>query len=197
MAVFTVNAYAEGIDYDRLVESIIQVESGGNSQAYNKRSGCIGLMQINPDGALKEFNQNNYLPSETGISYLKTYNKYELYNPSVNIEIGRWYLHRIAEHYLKDIDKRIAYVKETKEILICDWKSIDNPDFLSSNRTIDISKYSIYSNDDYKISLICAAYNAGIGRLRKCNYDINCMPAETRLYIRKVLRIYKQKEVSQ
>ena len=48
-----------------------------------------------------------------------------------------------------------------------------------------------YLKDKYTIERLLAAYNGGITRLRKNNYDINKMPSETRAYIKKVLKIYK------
>ena len=41
------------------------------------------------------------------------------------------------------------------------------------------------------IEKVLAAYNGGITRLRRYNYDISRMPAETRAYVKKVLKIYK------
>ncbi len=40
--------------------------------------------------------------------------------------------------------------------------------------------------------IIAAAYNGGIGRLMKNNWDINKMPEETRLYVKKIERINSQ-----
>ena len=37
-----------------------------------------------------------------------------------------------------------------------------------------------------KSSLIAAAYNGGINRLKKRNWDINKMPEQTRLYVKKI-----------
>lgn len=43
-------------------------------------------------------------------------------------------------------------------------------------------------SDREKQSLITAAYNGGIGRLRQKNFDIREMPYETRNHVRKVMR---------
>lgn len=47
-----------------------------------------------------------------------------------------------------------------------------------------------YLKDRYTTERLLAAYNGGITRLKKVNYDINKMPKETRNYVRKVMRIY-------
>lgn len=82
-------AHAVEIDIDK----IIQIESSGNPDAYNSRSGCIGLMQINPKAALLDYNYYHG----------KKYFAQDLYNPQINVLIGQWYLsHRIPtmlKHY--------------------------------------------------------------------------------------------------
>lgn len=79
------------MDMDR----IAQIESSGNPNAFNERSGCIGLFQINPKTALLDY--NNY----EGMNYTAQ----DLYNPQVNYLIANWYLnHRIPKmlrHYRK------------------------------------------------------------------------------------------------
>lgn len=47
--------FAQDID----INSIIILESSGNPNAYNPESGCIGLTQVNPRGALEDWN-NSY-----------------------------------------------------------------------------------------------------------------------------------------
>lgn len=49
-----------------------------------------------------------------------------------------------------------------------------------------------YLKENYTIERMLAAYNGGITRLRRVNYDINKMPKETRIYIRKVMRLFYQ-----
>ena len=44
------------------------------------------------------------------------------------------------------------------------------------------------------IEQICAAYNGGPTRLKKCGYDINKMPRESRAYVKKVVSIYNKGE---
>jgi len=153
------------INWDKLISAVIQVESGGDYNAVSPQ-GCIGLMQINPNGALAEWNNTTYQDRHytyysDGTSFLEyrqheKYTRHDLLNMDINIKIGTWYLHRIEEHYLKE--------------------HLFNVD---------------YADDTSIIKLILAAYNGGITRLKKCNYDINCMPRETRNYVRKVMRIYK------
>ncbi|OGM12531.1 hypothetical protein A2V80_00870 [Candidatus Woesebacteria bacterium RBG_16_39_8b] len=49
-----------------------------------------------------------------------------------------------------------------------------------------------YHYNCYTLEQILAAYNGGITRLRKCNYDISKMPRETRDYVRKVMKLYRE-----
>jgi soluble lytic murein transglycosylase-like protein len=72
------------------VQRIISIESSGNPHAYNKGSGAIGLMQITPI-VLEEWNQHNKQVA------LIT----DLYTPYCNVQIGKWYLNRIENHYCK------------------------------------------------------------------------------------------------
>lgn len=102
--VLTKPARAEEVD----ISIIIQIESGGNPNAYNKHSGAIGLMQITPI-CLKEYNQR-YSSKEIWVR------PEEIYDYCYNTKIGSWYINkRIPEllcHYrLPDtIDNRlIAY----------------------------------------------------------------------------------------
>ncbi len=82
--------WGEEIDMDRLIPAIIQCESSNNPQAFNKRTGAIGLMQITPV-VLKEWN-DEYWNMEL--------NKFDLYDYRHNIATGRWYLEKIITHYL-------------------------------------------------------------------------------------------------
>jgi soluble lytic murein transglycosylase-like protein len=50
-----------------------------------------------------------------------------------------------------------------------------------------------YLQERYSVERMLAAYNGGIGRLRKCSYNINKMPRETREYVKKVMKLYKAK----
>ena len=142
-----------------LINAIICVESGWDSQVVSEK-GCIGLMQINPDGALKEYNQwygytfdnegKNALATDKVYRFVREnpegFNVGDLLNPRINVAIGRWYLNRLKEHYIP--------------------------------------------KDKFSLENLLAAYNGGITRLRKVNYDWTKMPRETRDYVRKVLRIY-------
>ena len=49
-----------------------------------------------------------------------------------------------------------------------------------------------YLKENYTLERLIAAYNCGPTKLRKVNYGISKCPAETRKYIKKVLRIYEK-----
>lgn len=87
-------AYGEDIDWDKLVASVIQIESGGNPDAIGT-SGEIGLMQITPI-VVREW-QNFCYKMKIGTCSLKEAN--ELFNPTINKRIGTWYLKRLHNHY--------------------------------------------------------------------------------------------------
>jgi len=50
-----------------------------------------------------------------------------------------------------------------------------------------------YLKENYTIERLLAAYNGGITRLRKVNYDVSKMPKSTRRYVKKVMALYKEK----
>ncbi|GAH13902.1 unnamed protein product, partial [marine sediment metagenome] len=49
-----------------------------------------------------------------------------------------------------------------------------------------------YLKDNYTIERMLSAWNGGITRLRRLNYDCSKMPKETRNFVKKVLRLYKK-----
>jgi len=196
-------AYAGTID-NKLINAIIQVESNGNPNAYNKNSGCIGLMQINPKGALKEYiiyeelQMTSLTPNEKPL--VAVYTKEDLFDPHKNITVGTWYINRLANHYLNNKDVNESHLFDLKGKY---YQMAGIGKFVNNNsegyfshwdfrRYVDLSKYSIENWEEWELCLILAAYNGGIGRLKKCDYDINKMPKETRDYVRKVMKIYKQ-----
>uniref|UniRef100_A0A6H1ZFF2 Putative transglycosylase n=1 Tax=viral metagenome TaxID=1070528 RepID=A0A6H1ZFF2_9ZZZZ len=81
------HCFGAGID----VEAIIQIESGGNPNAYNAKSGAIGLMQITRI-ALSEWNEHH--PQQQ-------LNPEDLFDRNINSLVGTWYLDRIKKHYCK------------------------------------------------------------------------------------------------
>lgn len=87
--------YAEEIDLDRLIPVLIQVESSGRPNAYNKKTGAIGLMQITPI-VLKDFERKK----RYRLSRYQFNNLGELYRPEYNVYVGTWYLNYILSHYL-------------------------------------------------------------------------------------------------
>jgi len=136
--------WCQEINWDSLVEAVIEVESSGDPDAVSPQ-GCIGLMQINPNGALKEWNEYQTKICN-GVPYGAKYRDFandSLYYPIINKTIGTWYLKRLKNHYK------------------CPT-----------------------------IEHILSAYNGGITRLRRNNWDIEKMPSETKSYVKKVMRIY-------
>jgi soluble lytic murein transglycosylase-like protein len=77
---------------DVSITKIIQIESSGNPDAYNPKSGAIGLCQILPQGALADW--NNYHPNGQ-------YDELDLYNPEINTLIGEWYINYRIPQMLK------------------------------------------------------------------------------------------------
>ena len=146
---------AEEID----INTIIFLESSGNPNAYNPNSGCIGLMGINPKGALADWNEYQpfyiYQSSHPFDGELKAkkninreiYNSNDLYNPEVNVKIGTIYINERIPQMLK------AYGIE----------------------------------DTVTARLFC--YNAGIGNYRKYLKGEIKMPEETRKYIAKYRKL--------
>ena len=100
MLLVVVNAYA--FDND-LVGAIIEVESGGDTFALGDGGNSFGLMQISRI-VLKEWNESGFHSHNgswrTIIHPILTPN--DLYIPYVNKMVGKWYLHRLKNHYLKD-----------------------------------------------------------------------------------------------
>lgn len=66
----------------KIIEAVIQVESGGNPKAINCKSGALGLMQIMP---------------KTGRSL--GFTKEQLLNPKTNREAGTKYLSKLMSEY--------------------------------------------------------------------------------------------------
>ena len=113
--IFLINSFADEIDWDKLVESVIQVESSSNPNAYNEKSGAIGLMQITPI-VLKEYNKTPKKYYYSVVKELIRFNddrthdilyrsgwpmivSHNLYYHDINKHIGTWYLHRLENHY--------------------------------------------------------------------------------------------------
>lgn len=147
-------------EIDDLIPFIIKVESNGNPNAVSPQ-GCVGLLQVNPNGALKEYNEvrtGEWATNNPPISDMRYFppappQKYQiadLFDIKINIKVGTWYLRRLKDHYIPQ--------------------------------------------DKYSIDLLCACYNAGPTRMRKVNWDISKAPKETRSYVRKVLKLYKESE---
>lgn len=72
------------------IDTIIQIESSGNPNAYNKGSQARGLMQITPI-CLKEYNSFNRA----------SFNLSDLFVPEINIKIGTWYINKRIPQMLR------------------------------------------------------------------------------------------------
>ena len=95
----TTFCFAEEINWNKLVQAIIICESSGNPNAYNSKSGCRGLMQIS-EIVLQEFlNQDESVRLIVfgNNGYIEYTPKFvvDLYNPTINKQIGTWYLKRL------------------------------------------------------------------------------------------------------
>ena len=115
MVCFTGNAEALTVD----LSAISTIESSGNADAHNIRSGARGLYQITPI-CLTEW--NNFHPGDT-------YQIYDLFNPQINTRIAYWYFEERIPQMIRNFKKQdtienrliaynagIWYVKEGKEI---------------------------------------------------------------------------------
>lgn len=90
---------AEEIDWNKLVSAVITVESNGNPNAYNEKSGAIGLMQITPC-VEKEYLKYRRIAWDCTPPFCEYCNSVNLYDPEVNKAVGTWYLKRIWNHYI-------------------------------------------------------------------------------------------------
>ena len=104
LLLFPLNLWADSVDIDdNLINSIICIESGWDANAASEK-GCIGLMQISKI-VLREYNDDtykNYITCyENGFLAQKiAYTKKDLFDPNINIQIGKWYLNRLKNHYI-------------------------------------------------------------------------------------------------
>jgi len=82
-----------------IIGKMIEVESSGNSNAVNKKSGARGLMQIKKDTAEKD--------TGFGVNYNLKYE--ELFDPVKNVEYGTKYFKGLKKYYGNDREALIAY----------------------------------------------------------------------------------------
>ncbi|WP_075474135.1 transglycosylase SLT domain-containing protein [Buchnera aphidicola] len=100
----------------RLIKSIICVESSGNQRAVS-RSKAIGLMQVKPFGAGKEVYQFQGKIGQPSIS--------DLYDPKINIDIGTAYIYVLQHQYLAGLHNKeilqyatiVSYVNGSSALL--------------------------------------------------------------------------------
>ena len=164
---FTSPVYADEID--DIVPFVIQVESGGNPNAVSGK-GAVGLMQITSI-VIAEFKEQCFTYGVERVTFGGDFyierGAVNPFNPKVNKIIGEWYLRRLRDLYLNN------------EVADEECNLLHIP---KGTPLTDI--------DDICLPFILAAYNGGITKLRKVNYDINKMPRETREYVKKVMRLY-------
>lgn len=102
------NRGQDNINWDKLVNAVIQVESNGNSNAHNKKSGAIGLMQITPI-VLKEWNElywKKKIAKQTKI--YAPFRIEHMTDMKANIDCGTWYLRDRIPQMLKYYHKPIT-----------------------------------------------------------------------------------------
>lgn len=186
-AISTVCEICRGDEIDDIIPHLIKYESGGDSNAVGDNGNSIGLMQINVNGALKEWNKvcGQELDREA------------LFEKEWNLMVGEFYLRRLKEHYLKDFFgmiqnyNRTTHRKSIKAGYECMlyWQYPNDYAY----QYINLNAFKIINSvKDYETALILAAYNWGIGNLKKANYDLNKAPKSTKRYIRNIMRNYKE-----
>ena len=184
-------ARADEINWDRLVNAVIQVESGYNPVVKSSK-GATGWMQITPI-VLKEYCQEYTKKQLERYKYDKpqdanfVWTMDEILDPVKNRIVGIWYLKRLRDYYLKGVFSSMCAEWNNNRKDYTTW-CID----CVYGPYIKYGDYNCENLEDYKLALILAAYNGGISRLKSVNYDINKMPSETRVFLRKVLKQYKE-----
>lgn len=148
----------------KLISAVIRVDGGNHNEK-----------------ALEEFNHIHAGATSTytvGMSEERRkawrITKKELSDPEKNKIVVAWYLEKIIRNYLG----------HHFDIMESSRRCMDYPFVL-----IGVS-YRV--SNDYKYPLVLAAYKGGVGRLKECNYDINCLPEETQNYVREVMEIYRK-----
>ncbi len=190
---FPILAHADPIDWEKLVNAIIVCESGENPNAYNEKTHAFGLCQITPI-VLKEFAIEQIDPFDRIImSYDE--NSWILFSPIFNKKVGTWYLHRLHDHYLKDI-VIMQGVEDKNSFLVFPYKENEGQETYSSRaKKAPLIRISyVKTIEDIKIVLILTSYNWGIENVKKVNYDYNKFPKSVKIYIRKVLAIYNKND---
>ena len=175
---------ASADEIDDVLPFLIQAESGGNPNAVSK-AGAIGLCQVTPI-VLKEFNREGGHPD----FYPRSITVSRLFEPEVNVYVAEWYLRRLRDHYLPRsiVMDRMEKTYSLGNISIgLNGREGEYGDTISC-KTLPY----LCEPQDVRIALILSAYNGGVTRLKSVNYDINKMPKETRDYVKKIMKLYKE-----
>lgn len=155
------SAFACADEIDDLIPFIIKVESGGNPNLVSDK-GAIGLLQITPI-VLKEWNKDI---QEKWDIYQQTYEQCKK-------EDSIWRPTRPHKYP----DKVNVLFNINENVRIGEWYLRRLKDH--------------YLKDNYTIERLLAAYNMGITKLKKLDYEWWRI-GETRRYVKKIIKLYKQ-----
>ncbi|MFS1412615.1 transglycosylase SLT domain-containing protein [Vibrio sp. 10N.286.49.B1] len=153
-----------------LILAVIHVESYFDPRA-RSLAPAFGLMQVMKDGAVAEISQRYY--SQT------TFTIEQLYNPSININIGTAYLSVLKSHYLNGIHSSVS--KEWLAIAAYNCGPSNLFKYFKRNNSVETFSFTVNGMTDTEIF----------------NYLIYDFPiSETRDYVKKVInrqRSYQKK----
>jgi len=206
------SSWAESLITDELIQAIIQVESNGDPSAVGDNGNSIGLMQVSKIclkeyityreierfGSLEEAHYATNLFDGMTVDERFVFSLNNLKKPEYNKKVGTWYLKRLEEHYLGDIlltghPNICARDNLYKEMRVYWDYPTTTMDKIESVNVVGWDIPHLKGGEEkYKLMLILGAYNAGIGRLKKVNYNITKLPKSTQRYIKKVLKIYEK-----
>lgn len=89
------------------MEAIKAIESGNRPDAFNKRSGAVGLFQITPI-VLEEYNRNTSFNNPN-------IEQQDLYDPDVNRMVATWYVKVRIPEMLKHFGRPVT----VRNVLVC------------------------------------------------------------------------------
>ena len=121
-------------------------------------------------------------------------------NPHAVSNRGAIGLMQITPIVLKEWNKHLCFITYTDGTEVKWWEyNCNKPkDLFNVDTNIKIGEWYLrrlkdhYLKDNYTIERMLHAWNGGITRLRKLNYDCSKMPRETRNYVKKVMALYEK-----